>query len=115
MVTMPIHKTMNLKPFMILLMVIIAVLFLAISRPSQHAIQNHGGNAWSVTSRFKQIDPDDDDTWSSVCPDGRVYTIRQLPDGNAWDVSIDGIDGGNVTRFTSTSKDWVARKLAWCR
>jgi len=50
-----------------------------------------------------------------VCPDGRRYTIRQLPGGRAWDVSIDTPAGYNVTRFTSTSRSWVARKLEWCR
>ena len=83
------------------LAIIATVLLFAISAPSRHAVQNHGENAWSVTQRFKQVDPDDDDVWQSVCPDGRRYTIRQL-------------EGGNVTRFTSTSKDWIARKLAWC-
>ena len=96
------------------LAIIATVLLFAISAPSRHAVQNHGENAWSVTQRFKQVDPDDDDVWQSVCPDGRRYTIRQLEGGKAWDVSIDGLDGGNVTRFTSTSKDWIARKLAWC-
>ena len=95
---------------------IAGMLWLALPAASKHAIANHGSNAARVTQRFSGVDPDDDDgTFRKQCPDGKVYTIRQLPGGGAWDVSIDTIGGLNVTRFTSTSKGWVARKLLWCK
>ena len=82
--------------------------------PSEHALTHHGDNAWSVTRRLQRADPNDADTWRGTGPDGRYYTIKQLPGGEAWDVSIDSIDGGNITRFTCKSRNWVARKLLWC-
>jgi len=93
----------------------IGVALLSLPPLSRHAATSHGANAHRVTARFHQVDPDDDDVFQRVCPDGRRYTIRQLPGGKAWDVSIDTLTGHNVTRFTSTSRSWVARKLAWCQ
>lgn len=92
-----------------------AIAMLSLAPPSRHALERHGANAWAVTARFRQVPPDDDDVWQSECPDGRRYTIRQLPGGEAWDVSIDTRTGShNVTRLTVTDAAWVARKLAWC-
>ena len=108
------HRKTNLTPFLFIA-VALSVLFLALSAPSHHATQNHGTYAWNVTQRFKGVDPDDDDVWSDVCPDGRKYTFRELSGGNAWDVSIDDpLTGINITRFTSKSRNWIARKLLWC-
>ena len=91
------------------------VAFLAVSRPSPHAVARHGANAHSVTRRMADADPNDDDTWSEVCPDGKRYTIRQL-DTDTWDVSIDTPDlAGNVTRSTTHNAEWIARKLTWCK
>jgi len=92
----------------------LAVLFLSLSAPSRHAVTRHDTNAWSATQRFKQVDPDDDDVWQKVCPDGRRYTFRALR-GGAYDVSVDDpITGENITRFTCKSANWIARRLAWC-
>ena len=116
MATMPIHKPMNIKPLVLVL--VAAVLLLAISRPSRHAVENHGTNAFSVTQRFKQIDPDNDDVWQRTCQDGKKYTFRLLSNEEgkfAVDVSIDNpISGENITRFVCTSKNWIAKKLKWC-
>ena len=110
------HRT---SPLLWLLLAAIACLLAlgALSRiemppPSRHALVEHGGNAERVTRRL--CDADECDVWQRVCPDGRRYTIRELPGGDAWDVSIDTPGGVNITRFTSTSAGWVARKLAWC-
>ena len=82
-----------------------------ISPPSRHAIENHGANAYAVTRRLEC----DEDAWCRTCQDGRRYTFKQLPGGKAWDVSIDDPrTEENITRFTCTSKDWIARKLLWC-
>ena len=118
MTTMQIEsRKANLLPFLALALVL-AVLFLAVSAPSRHAVTGHGANAYSVTQRFKRVDPDDDDVWSRTCQDGRKYTFRMLHNNDgkfAVDVSIDDpITGENITRFTTTSKNWVARKLRLC-
>jgi len=100
---------------LLLLALVLAVLYLALSAPSHHAVQNHHQNAYSVTNRFRQVDPNDDDVWQKVCPDGRRYTFRALK-GGVFDVSIDDpFTGENITRFTSTSKNWIAKKLSWCK
>jgi len=113
MATMQIQRKANLLPFLALALVL-AVLFLALSSPSRHAVQNHASNAYSVTQRFRQVDPDDDDVWSRICQDGRRYTFRAL-NGGAFDVSIDdALTGDNITRFTCKSANWIARKLTWC-
>ena len=115
MVTMQIQTRKSGAAPLLLLALALAVLFLSLSAPSRHAVQNHAANAYSVTQRFKQVDPDDDDVWSRVCPDGRRYTFRALK-GGAFDVSVDDpVTGENVTRFTSTSKNWIAKKLSWCK
>ena len=114
MTTMQIQRRPSVLPFP-LLAVLVALLWLALAPPSRHAVQSHGANAWNATRRFGDADPDDDDTFRARCPDGRVYTIRQLSDGRAWDVSVDTVSGANVTRFTTKSRSWVARKLAWCQ
>ena len=107
------NRRANLLPYVAIFGILLLCL-LALSPPSRHAVQNHAANAYSVTQRFKQIDPDDDDVWQSIYPDGRRYTFRALR-GGAFDVSIDDpFTGENITRFTTTSKNWVARKLAWC-
>jgi len=102
----------------LLLALALAVLFLSLSAPSRHAVQNHAANAYSVTQRFGRINPDDEDIWSSVCRDGRKYTFHLLDNNDgkfAVDVSIDDpITGENITRFTCRSASWISRKLAWC-
>ena len=81
-----------------------------ISPPSKHAVENHGANAYTVTRRPCR----DEDVWCKTCQDNRRYTFKQLPGGKAWDVSIDDpVSGENITRFTCTSRDWIARKLCW--
>ena len=98
----------------IVLVLAVIIVFLSLAPPSNHARQNHNANAWSVTQRFKNVDPHDDDVWQKVCPDNRRYTFRDLGDG-AFDVSIDDpFTGENITRFSCTSMNWIARKLAWC-
>lgn len=95
------------------LLVLGALSRIEVPAPSRHAVVNHGRSAHTVTRRL--CDADQCDVWQRVCPDGRRYTIRELPGGEAWDVSIDTPDGlHNITRFTCTSADWIARKLAWC-
>ena len=93
-----------------------AVAFLSLPKASTHAVEKRGiARLQRIEVRFRNVDPDDDDVWENVCPDGRRYTIRQLPEGDAWDVSIDDAAGRfNITRFTTRNADWVARKLAWC-
>lgn len=114
MTAMPMSRKTNLLPLLI------AILLISLSVPSLHAIQNHGTNAWNVTQRFNQIDPDDDSYWSKECQDGRWYTFRQLAnkDGKqAWDISIDYQEDGmlkNITRFTSKNANWVESKKRWC-
>ena len=99
---------------LLLLALVLAVLYLALSAPSHHAVQNHAANAYSVTNRFRQVDPNDDDVWQKVCPDGRRYTFRALK-GGVFDVSVDDpVTGENVTRFTCKSANWIAKKLSWC-
>jgi len=113
--TVTVERHANPALLLLALIAIAGLLWLALPTPSRHALTRHGANAQAVTQRFRNADPDDDDTFRAQCPDGKVYTIRQLPGGNAWDVSIDYVSGGNVTRFTSTSRNWVARKLVWCQ
>ena len=117
MATVTIHKPMNVKP-LALLVLALAVLLLALSRPSQHAVETHKGNAWSATRRMGDIDPDDDDVWSETCRDGRKYTFKLLRNNDgkfAVAVSIDDpITGDNITRFVCTSKNWIAQILKWC-
>ena len=118
MATMQMEQPTNKKPLLMLTAVLLAVLYLAVSQPSNHAVTRHDHNAWSVTQRFKRVDPDDDDVWSRTCQDRRKYTFRMLHNNDgkfAVDVSIDDpITGENITRFTTTSKNWVARKLRLC-
>ena len=107
------NRKANPLPLLIAALVL-AVLFLSLSAPSHHAVENHHQNAWSVTQRFRHVDPNDDDVWQKVCPDGRRYTFRDLGDG-VFDVSIDDpFTGTNITRFSCSSVNWIARKLAWC-
>lgn len=92
-----------------------AVSKLAVSAPSKHAVEKHGLSVWRVTKRLGDADPDDDNTWSKVCPDGRRYTFHRTADGQAYDVSIDTPDlSRNFTRLVVTDANWIARKLAWC-
>jgi hypothetical protein len=86
---------------------------LSLPKPSPHAVAHHGEAAHVATRRLCYAE--DCDVWSRICPDGRRYTIRELPGGDAWDVSVDAPSGDfNFTRFTTTNANWVAAKLAWC-
>ena len=121
MATMQIPHNRTSPLLFLIAALILAVVLLTLSQPSNHAVSRHDTNAWSVTQRFGQIDPDDDDLWSRQCLDGRWYTFRKLPivDGGKqmWDVSIDYMEGGvlrNVTRYTCSSANWIARKREWC-
>ena len=113
----------NLKP-MLMLMLVLAILYgVIITAPSLHALQTHF-NARNVSTRFANYKPPDNnnrDFWSKKCQDGRTYTFRKLASKSgkhAWDVSIDVEDNGtwyNVTKFTCKSAGWIAKKLAWCQ
>ena len=81
---------------------------MSINPPSNHALDRHGNAAHAVSRRLSEAS----DTCTVTCPDGRRYTFREHANHKAFDVSID-VDGYNVTRFVCSSRNWIARKLAW--